>query len=308
MSGPDLLAALVLSASLGAPALPPPKPAEWVGQTVFVREPGGTYENRDPDGTFTPVGRLRSIQYVVVREEMDRIQLVQDGKPIWVKKEDVVRSKEAVEFFTRKLDEEPDNDTWFAFRGWARHRTGNTAEALKDYAEAIRLNPAAASWYGNRGLIQLEAKKFDDAIADFSTALELSPTNEVGYRNRALAYSRKKDWAKATADYEKVAELNPQSPVGLNGLAWMLCTAPDDKVRDGKRAVELAKKACELTENKAGGYLDTLAAAYAELGDFARAVEWQEKALKAGDLPVRDLAGAEKRLALYKAKKPFREE
>jgi tetratricopeptide (TPR) repeat protein len=308
MSGPDLFAALILSASVMAPALPPQRPAEWVGQTVFVKQSGGMYEKRDPDGSFTPAGRLKSIQYVVVRDDEDRLQLTQDGKPIWVKKEEMVRQKDAVEYYTKRLDAEPDNDQWFAFRGWVRHRTGNTAEGLKDYAEAIRLNPTAASWYGNRGLIHLEAKKVDDAIADFTSAIDLSPTNEVCYRNRALAYSRKKDWARAAADYEKVVELDPESAVALNGLAWLLCTASDDKVRDGKRAVELAKKACDLTEHKTGGYLDTLAAAYAEVGEFAKAVEWQEKALKAGDLPVKDVDGARQRLELYKAKKPYRGE
>ena len=92
----------------------------------------------------------------------------------------------------------------------------------------------------------------------------------------------------------------------LLGLAWLLATAPDDKVRDGKRAVELAKTACELTEHKNGGYLDTLAAAYAEAGDFKNAVEWQEKAIKAGDMPIKDMDAAKKRLELFKNKKPYR--
>jgi tetratricopeptide (TPR) repeat protein len=304
MSGPDLFA-LVLSASIAAPALP--ARTDWVGETVFIKLPGTTYEKKEPDGTFTPVAQVKSIQYTVVRDEGDRLQVTQDGKPIWVKKEDMVRQKDAVEYFTKKLDEDAD-DVWFAFRGWVRHRTGNTAEALKDYAEAIRLNPTAASWYGNRGLIHMETKKYDDAIADFTSAIDLSPSNEVSHRNRALAYSRKKEWAKAVADYEQVIELNPESTVGLNGLAWMLCTAPDDKVRDGKRAVELAQKACDLTGHKNGGYLDTLAAAYAEAGEFAKAIEWQEKALKAGDLPVKEVDGARQRLELYKTKKPYRGE
>jgi len=87
-----------------------------------------------------------------------------------------------------------------------------------------------------------------------------------------------------------------------------LSTAPDDKVRDGKRALGAAKKACELTDHKNGGHLDTLAAAYAEVGEFARAVEWQEKALKAGDIPIKDMDAARQRLELYKAKKPYRGE
>ena len=123
-----------------------------------------------------------------------------------------------------------------------------------------------------------------------------------------MAYSRKKEWAKAAEDYDKAVEINPDSAVGQNGLAWLLSTAPDDKVRDGKRALEAAKKACELTDHKNGGYLDTLAAAYAEVGQFDKAVEWQEKALKAGDIPIKDLDAARQRLELYKAKKPYRGE
>ena len=306
MYGPDLFVTLALAATIAAPALP--ARTDWVGETVFVKKPNGVSERKEPDGTFTPIEQLKSIQYVVVRDEASKLQLLQDGKPIWVNKDDLVRQKDAVAHYTKMLDAEPNSDVWFAFRGWVRHRTGSTAEGLKDYAEAIRLKPTAAAWYGNRGLIHLETKKLDDAIADFTSAVDLSPLNEVAYRNRALAYSRKKDWAKAAEDYAQVVELNPESPTGLNGLAWILCTAPDDKVRDGKRALEAAKKVCDLTDNKNGGYLDTLAAAYAELGDFPKAVEWQEKALKAGGLPVKDVEAAKQRLELFKGKKAYRGE
>jgi tetratricopeptide (TPR) repeat protein len=207
---------------------------------------------------------------------------------------------------TKKGDDAAMMDTWFAFRGWARFRSGNTEEALKDYAEAIRLNPEAGAWYGNRGLIYMETKKFDDAIGDFTACIDLHPAHEVAYRNRAAAHTRKKDFAKAATDFEKVVEINPESPIGRNGLAWLLATAPDDKVRDGKRALEHAQKACELTNHKNGGYLDTLAAAYAELGIFDQAVEWQEKALKAGDIPIKDMDAAKKRLELFKKKMPYR--
>jgi tetratricopeptide (TPR) repeat protein len=306
MFGPASFAALALAASVAAPALAPR--TDWVGETVFVKKPGVAFGTVERDGTFTPKGNLRSIQYVVVRDEKGKLQLSQDGKPVWVNKDDMVRLRDAPEHFTKMLDADPNNDVWFAFRGWARHKNGHTAEGLKDYAEAIRLRPDAASWYSNRGLIHLDAKQVDDAIADFTSAIDLVETSEVPYRNRAMAYSKKQEWAKAAADYEKVVELSPDSPVGQNGLAWLLSTAPDDKVRDGKRAVEHARRACELTEYKNGGYLDTLAAAYAEAGEFDKAVEWQQKALKAGDIPIKDLDAARKRLELFKAKKPYRGE
>jgi len=311
MFGPDLFATLALAASIMAPALAPR--TDWVGEAVFIKKPGTIAYTLEPDGNFKPAGRVRSIQFTAMKDEKEHIQVVQEGKRVWIQKGELVRLRDAVEHYTKMLDESTrESDaavpagTWFAFRGWARFRQGKTEEALKDLAEAIRLNPSASAWYGNRALIQLESKKYDEAIADLSASIELAPDNEVAYRNRAVAYSRKKDYAKAAEDYAKVVELKPDSPVAQNGLAWLLCTAPDEKIRDGKRAVEHATKACESTEYKNGGYLDTLAAAYAEVGEFDKAVEWQEKALKAGDIPVKDLDAARKRLELFKQKKPYR--
>jgi tetratricopeptide (TPR) repeat protein len=306
MFGPNLFAALAVAGSVLAPALPPR--TGWVGETVLIKRPGTAVANRETDGTFKPAGTVQSIQYVVVRDDADHVQVMQEGKPLWILKADLVRLRDAVDYFTKQLDGDPNNDQWFAFRGWARFRQGDTAEALKDYAEAIRLKPRAFNWYSNRGVIQLASKNVDEAIADFTTAIELFPESEFAFRNRGMAYFRKKDYANAAADYAQAVELNPESAVNQNQLAWTLATVPDEKVRDGQRAVAAAKKACELTDHKNGGFLDTLAAAYAEVGQFDKAVEWQEKALKVADLPIKDQDAARKRLELYKQKKPHRGE
>ena len=86
--------------------------------------------------------------------------------------------------------------------------------------------------------------------------------------------------------------------------AWILSTSPDASYRDGRRAVAAATRAAELTNWKDGYVLSTLAAAYAEAGDFASAVRWQEQALQrptSGSNSTTD----QDRLALYKAGKPF---
>jgi len=77
----------------------------------------------------------------------------------------------------------------------------------------------------------------------------------------------------------EIAANAPDSPRMLDELAWLLATYPDSKSRDGTEAVRLAKHACDLTERRVPALLDTLAAAYAETGDFPQAISTAEEAL-----------------------------
>ena len=304
MMGLDTLATLTLAATLMAPALP--KRTDWQGEYVMTKKGSVAFGDLDADGKFTPVETLHSLQYIVVKEDKGFLQVNQEGKLVWISKTDMVLLKDAPAHYTKMLDEDPNNATWFAYRGWANHRLKQSDKALKDYSEAIRLKPRVSAWYNNRGLIYADQKKYDEAIQDYTAAIDLNDENALSYRNRAMAYTRKKQYDKAVADYAKGVELAPDVAYAQNGYAWVLCTCPDDKQRDGKKAVLHAKKACELTEFKNGGYLDTLAAAYAENGEWDKAVEWQEKALKSGDFPLADLEAGKKRLEMFKAKKPYR--
>ena len=90
----------------------------------------------------------------------------------------------------------------------------------------------------------------------------------------------------------------------LNGYAWFLATCPDEKYRDGKEAVKLAKKACEFSKGKDWYHLDTLAAAHAESGNFKDAVDYAQKALDVAPENKRVLC--QQQLARFKEKKPFR--
>lgn len=114
----------------------------------------------------------------------------------------------------------------------------------------------------------------------------------------------------AVQTLEKVVEAAPDDEVSVNNLSWLLSTSPIDMVRNGKRALELAEKACKLTDYKKAYILSTLAAAYAELGDFDEAIKWSQKSI---DLSQEDketenrTEELNKELESYKKKQPYRE-
>lgn len=159
------------------------------------------------------------------------------------------------------------------------------------------------------------------AIELLTNLLEEIPENVAALRSRGDAWLSVGDHAKAIADYESAIaaigkvtlESSTESEIdeaaGLyNNLAWVLATSPKDDVRSGTRSVELAKMSAELTKYEAPHILSTLAAAYAENGDFENARKWSEKAVElAGDEGHNQLQQLQQELDSYKDDKPWRE-
>jgi Flp pilus assembly protein TadD len=119
-----------------------------------------------------------------------------------------------------------------------------------------------------------------------------------------MIYLRRGERPEAVAQFRRATELHPAGPGPRNGIAWDLATNHNPKLRDGTIAVEFATKECELTGWKNSTYLDTLAAAYAESGNFEAAVTWQTKAIEIQP-NGKDKEDFRKRLKLFQAKKPF---
>ena len=124
------------------------------------------------------------------------------------------------------------------------------------------------------------------------------------YYNRGNLWAKKNDHDKAIADYDEAIRLNPKDARAYNNRAWLRATCPDQKYRDGRKAYEDASEACQLDNYKEANILGTLAAAYAECGDFDKAVEWQEKANKMYTDAAQKQEG-EERLKLYKDEKAY---
>jgi tetratricopeptide (TPR) repeat protein len=197
----------------------------------------------------------------------------------------------------------------FNNRGNARQGTKDYDRAIRDYDEAIRLDPNYALAFMNRAGAWSEKKDYDRAIRDYDEAIRLDPKNAQAFDARGDAWCDKKDYGRAIRDYDEAIRLDPGNADAFNGRAWLAATCPDAKYRDGAKAVSLAQKAIELAGTDADWYFSgTLAAAYAETGDFHRAVAEQEKVLSNKDLDGEDRAKAEKQLALYRDRKPFRDD
>lgn len=101
--------------------------------------------------------------------------------------------------------------------------------------------------------------------------------------------------------------MNPEYPDAHGNTAWILATCPDPAVRDGAKAVEYALIEVKRVGRKNALYLDTLAAAYAENGDFEKAVSTQTKAVELA-ASEEDRMEFGERLELFKTGEPYRDE
>jgi tetratricopeptide (TPR) repeat protein len=214
----------------------------------------------------------------------------------------------ALEDYSESIRLGPPEAFRYLNRALAWHRKREYAKAIADYSEAIRLNPKYTFAFDNRARAWIGKGDYTKALADFSEAIRLDPTDADTVYQRGNAWKVQKDYAKALQDYAEASRLAPKDHAYLEARAWLLAVCPVDKLRDGKKAVELARSACELGDWKQPFALAILAAAYAETGDFASAVKWQEKALDDKSYASREGDKARQRLQLYKDKKPYREE
>jgi tetratricopeptide (TPR) repeat protein len=222
---------------------------------------------------------------------------------VWAMKEEFRKS---IVDFDDAIKLDPKYMLAYYNRGRSFHAEKDYDKALADFDEAIRLNAKAGHAYLNRGQAWMKKRDYDKAIADFDEAMRLNPLDVDSRFCRGLAWRAKKEYANAIADFDEALGMDAQDPGPYDARAWIWATCPDAKYRDGKRAVESATRACELTQRKDSDFMATLAAACAETGDFELAVKWQ---LKANDLlDDEDKIIGESRLQQYREKKPYRDD
>jgi tetratricopeptide (TPR) repeat protein len=263
----------------------------------------------------------------------------------------------AIEEFSRVLQIEPDMDLALIRRAEAYFFADMLEEALADVDAVLKDNPDLALAHGLRAQILAGQEKFaeaitemklladelpgqpdirmhlalyyqlnnqtKEAIATYTEVLGLDAKHYLALRSRGDAYLNIGEHEKAVADFAEAIKLEPEDSALLNNYAWVLATSPDDKLRDNDLSLKLAEKACELTEHQRPHILSTLGAAYADRGDFDKAIEWLKKALELNDAELEAASAAadekevaelnemaenlHRELASYEAKRPTRE-
>ena len=242
----------------------------------------------------------------------EAIRLVPYSAPCYSTRGMVYRALQEYDNAIRDYDEalrlDPGDASTHNQRGVAYKARKQYDQAISNYNVALRLDPRLTDAYFNRGNAFKAKKDYDQAVGDYSQAIRLDPNWADAYFNRANAQRARKAYAEAVRDYREVVRLDPKDADAYDSLAWLLATCPEERIRDGKKAVEYATKACDLTSWKSSYFLATVAAAYAEDGDFEQAIHWQKKALQSSQYEREEGEAARQRLKLFESRRPYRDE
>ena len=226
------------------------------------------------------------------------------------------RPQEATNHLEQAVRLLPGNSTPHAHLGRALVALGLWERGREEYEVAMANAPDKGAILVDWGKALLAANQAPEAAERFGQVIQAEPGNREARRGRALALGQ---WgaalaaegrsAEALQRYDEALRSEPDLPEVLNNLAWLLATAKDDQVRNGADAARYAQRACELTQFKNPLMVGTLAAAYAQAGQFEEARVTTKKAIALAEEAGNPELAAKNRelLKLYEAGKAYRE-
>jgi tetratricopeptide (TPR) repeat protein len=213
----------------------------------------------------------------------------------------------AVADATEAVRIDPDDAEAYLIRGQAHLDAKDLDRAIADFGETLRREPNRLHAYNQRATACKLRGDVDQAIADYTELLRLKPNSHQAYFNRSLAWKKKQAYDRVVADLQEALRLDPEYAVAHNNLACLRATCLGAAFRDGNSALAHAHKACQLSGWSRPIMLNTLAAAYAEVGQFAEAVHWQKQALARPErLTPTQVEEFTARLRLYQQGQPER--
>ncbi len=194
----------------------------------------------------------------------------------------------------------PRDAAMIAARGEIRLALKDHSAALNDLDTAIRLGYRDANVYLNRASVRIARGEADAAMADLDEAIARDPRSAAAYGLRAEVWTARRRYDRTLADLEEAIRLDPLGRAWHRELARLLATGPDARLRNGRRAVEEASRACDLGGWRGADDLEVLAAVHAEAGDLAAAAKWQTDSIsRTADPAIK--ARREQKLQEYRA-------
>lgn len=210
---------------------------------------------------------------------------------------------DAIEHFHQAIKNKSDYAEAHNNLGATLHGQGETLQAIEQYHHAIRITPDYADADKNLNL-SLRALVASE-LAQRPLPNKVTSKNALMHATLGEAYRVSKKFDPAIRHFTWALAINPDIPSVLNNLAWIRATHPNAKLRNGTQAVELAERCCKLSNYQLGATLDTLAAAYAEAGQYDTAIKWQKKLIEL--TPPANKGEMQTRLKLYQAGNPYRD-
>jgi protein O-mannosyl-transferase len=188
-------------------------------------------------------------------------------------------------------------------------RKGRLNDAIAHFRQAIELRPDFPDAHYNLGTALFQQGDLDNAIAEWRTTLSIHPYDAGAHTSLGNALVQQGSLREAVDHYEKALQAEPDSILPLNNLAWVMSTGPDDSLRNNEIAVQLATKANQLSKETNPVFIRTLAAAYAQAGQFEKAIETARRALEQANAQgMRDLAvQIQEEADLYQRRTPLRD-
>jgi serine/threonine-protein kinase len=285
-------------------------PAVWADRAALIRLANEVDVGRQSPTVLVALGRALRAKGADPTALFERALLFHP-RDFWLHRHAATIAKEPgirIGLALAQLAIRPRSAVAYAILARGLRERGDLPEALVAANRAIELSPNYPVAHGYLGLILRDQKDLPGAVAAFKRAIDLDP-EDFGLRAYlGQILQQQGRYAEAEQAYLAASKAQPVLDFAYDLLARFLATCPDDKARDGKRAVEYATTACERSGWKNPMYLDTLAAAYAEAGQFEEAVRYQTRALEAPALKDDFRTAAKQRLELYRQKKPYREE
>jgi len=238
----------------------------------------------------------------MIRRDPRRVQLHDDVAQLYLEQG---RATDAAAHLEASARLKPDSAAAHFNFGTALTVAGRLNEAIGQYREALRIDPNYALAHNNLGNALLARGNSGDALEHFREALRLDPSNAEAHYNVGSMLRARGDLAAAALQFRQALHLKPDWLRAVASLAWLLATAPDAALRDATQAIQLAERAADLTGRQDASAMDVLAAAYAEAGEFDRAIATCQTALTMK--PDSALAAAiRRREDVYRQRRPYR--